>query len=225
MTVILMLDSDVGLASAVTRSLAQEGMRVVSAADVQDALSRIGSEPYHAVLLDGDLVDAEELARFCVVPVILTTSFSERDGGHRFSRDARLLPKPFTNAQLLSALHEACGAPDLTSESLVDLLRRAHSAGQSVALRIGAGSVFVEHGELVHAELAGLVGERALAQVLAQTQRVPVVIPQREVTRTIQRPFRALMLDMLRHIEEQELLAPAQLEASQVRPIDKGTRT
>jgi DNA-binding response OmpR family regulator len=222
---IIMLDCDSTLVSAVTRALAQEGMKVTSASDVREALARVSSEVFDAALLDGDMIDAEELARFAVVPVILTTSFSERAGGHRFSREARLLNKPFTSAQLLSALHKVCVALDPRSGSLVGLLRRANSAGQSVAFRVGAATVVVEQGELVHAELGGVVGERALVRVLAQSHHVPVVIPHRDVARTIQRPFRALMLELLERIEEQEQHGSRSDAPTGVRSTHRGTRS
>ena len=62
-----------------------------------------------------------------------------------------------------------CGAPSSEPDSLVDVLRRAHSNRQSVALGVGRGLLFLEDGELVHAELDGEDGERALVEILAQS--------------------------------------------------------
>lgn len=203
MTSILMLDSDPGLVSAVTRALSQERCSVVGVRSVREALDKLARGGFDAAVLDADLIDADQLAAFSALPVILTTSFSQREGAERFPRQTCLLRKPFINAQLLASLHEVCGTPPAT-ESLLDVLRRAHSDAQSVALQVGEARLFIERGELVHAELSGAVGEAALAHLLAQPQHAPVVIPLHTVSRTIQRPFRTLMLDLLCHLEEQE---------------------
>lgn len=225
MTRLLMLDFDTRLVSAVARALRQEAIEVVGVASVQEALDQLSRQPFAAALLDGDVLDDDELAALSVLPLILTTSFLEPEGGHRFFRQARLLRKPFTSAQLLSVLASACGALGPESSGLVDVLRRAHSAGQSLALSVGGALVFVEDGELVHAELGSALGERALAEALAQSERTPIAIPARKVVRTIYRPFQPLLLDLLRHIEEREQSEPGSDPENNVAPIDKGPRS
>jgi DNA-binding response OmpR family regulator len=200
-----MLDFDRHLVSAVTRVLSHKGVDVVSVGCVERAREQLRKRSFDAALLDCDLLGAAELPSFGELPVILTTSFLEPEGGHLFFRHARLLRKPFTSAQLLAALREVCGAPNVENASLLDVLRRAHSAGDTLALRVGRAQVFIESGELVHVELDGTSGERALAELLAEAAPpAPVPISASAPCRTIQRPFQALMLDVLRHIEERE---------------------
>jgi DNA-binding response OmpR family regulator len=225
MTRLLMLDFDQRLVAAVTRALEQEGVSVVGAASVEEALEQLVSQDFDAALLDCDVIDAEELTAFSVLPTILTTAFLEPEGQHRFFRQARLLRKPFTSVELLSALHEACTELGRESANLVDVLRRAHSAGQSVGFDVGGALVFLEDGELVHAELGSALGERALAEALAQSGSRPIAIPARKVARTIHRPFQALMLDLLRHLEEREREEPSRVQRSQLRPLHKGPRS
>jgi DNA-binding response OmpR family regulator len=206
MTRLLMLDLDEHLVAAVTRSLQQEGIDVVPVVSVERAREEAARQHFDVALLDGDLIDAAQLAAFSELPVILTTSFLEPEGQHRFFSRAPLVRKPYTSAQLLSALRATCAAPSFQSVSLLDVLRRANSDGSSLALRVGRAHIFVEAGELVHAELDGVRGERALAEVLAQGAQAEVApITERARERTIQRPFQSLMLDLLRHIEEREL--------------------
>jgi DNA-binding response OmpR family regulator len=224
---LLMLDVDEHLVSAVTRALQHEGVEVVAVSSVERARERAHDQSFDAALLDCDLIDAAQLPSFAGLPVILTTSFLEPEGDHLFFRQARLLRKPFTSAQLLSALREACGAGNLEKASLLDVLRRTHSAGGSLALRVGRAHVFVEDGELVHAELDGVSGERALAEVLAEAATADLVpIGARASRRSIQRPFQALLLDLLRHIEEcerrEEGLARERFESAA--PGPKGSR-
>jgi DNA-binding response OmpR family regulator len=205
MTRLLILDCDEHLVSAVTRALQHTGVDVVAVASIERAREQAHTRSFDAALLDGDLIDAAELPAFAGVPVILTTSFLEPEGDHLFFRQAHLLRKPFTSAQLLSALRQACGAPCVENASLLDVLRRAHSTGRSLALQVGRAQVFVENGELVHVELDGASGEPALADLLAEARTVEAVpISARAPGRSIQRPFQPLMLDLLRHIEERE---------------------
>jgi DNA-binding response OmpR family regulator len=225
---LLMLDFDRHLLSAVTRALQHKGVEVVSAGSVERARELVRDQSFDAALLDGDLLGAGELPTFAALPVILTTSFLEPEGGHLFFRHARLLRKPFTSAQLLTALREVCGAPNGENTSLLDVLRRAHGAGATLALRVGEAQLFIERGELVHVELNGSSGERALAELLAEaTPAEPAPIAARAPRRSIQRPFQALMLDVLRHLEECEEreseLARDQLDSSP--PGAKGPRS
>jgi DNA-binding response OmpR family regulator len=227
MTRLLMLDFDEHLASAVTRVLSQEGVEVVAVSHVEGARAALG-QAFDVALLDCDLLDAAELSLFSQLPVILTTSFLEPEGQHRFFRRARLLRKPFTSAQLLSALHETCGAGSFESTSLVDLLRRANSEGQTLSLSVGRARVFVERGELVHAEFDDASGERALVEVLAQGQHVEVLpLARRAERHSIDKPFQALMLELLEQIEARERDAPsvAARGRDSQRPPRKGSRS
>ena len=209
MTRLLMLDGDRRLIIVVARVLAQEGIEVVGAASLEEAQELVATDAFDAALLDCDLLDAGELSAFSELGLVLTTSFLEPEGEHRFFRRAPLLRKPFTSAQLRAALHEASLALCAEPTMLVDVLSRAHTRGQSLVLRLGDAELFLEEGELVHAEVLGVHGEQALAQVLAEAREELAILPSRRVPRTIHRPFQALMLDLLRLVEERERLAHA----------------
>lgn len=225
MTSLLMLDVDPRLVSAVTRALAEEGVTVVGTGSVEDALAALKQQSFAAALLDGDLLDAEQLTTFASLPIILSTSFLEPLGGHRSARQGGLLRKPFTSAQLLAALHDVCGSQGSMPPGLVDALRRAHSQGRSLALDVGGACVFMEQGEIVHAEYGALVGERALAEVLARSTSTPVPVAEREGVRTIHRPFQELMLDALQRLEERERGGPTSAGAGEPTPSDRGSRS
>ncbi|HEX6241054.1 MAG TPA: DUF4388 domain-containing protein [Polyangiales bacterium] len=201
---LLMLELDQRLIATVSRVLSQQGVEVIGTSSVAQACVVVRSGRVDVALLDGDLIDEADLATFAGLPLLVTASFLEPEGNHRFFGHARLLRKPFTSAQLLSALQDASGRLGAEPASLVDLLRRAHTDQQSLALRVGEAELFVERGELIHAERRGIRGERALTEVLAEEPQVAVQIAFRPVPRTIQRPFRALMLDLLRALDERE---------------------
>lgn len=204
---LLMLEFDPRLIASVRRALARDRVEVVGVDRLERAQHECETGHYQLALLDGDLLDPGDLVGFGRLPLIVMTSLLARDGAApTFAprRAFRLLHKPFTSAQLRAALHESVGVVRLEALTLVDLLRRAHSDRRSVALRVGAGEVFVEDGELVHARFAEHDGESALSRMLADATNAPRPIAQRPVERTIHRPFQPLMLDILRRLEEGE---------------------
>jgi hypothetical protein len=101
-------------------------------------------------------------------------------------------------------LNETFGLLEPRSFSVVDVLRRAHTSGGSVALRVGRGEVYLEGGEVVHAEFCGVRGEAALVDVLSEVDPTVVRVARRAVERTIHKPFRPLLLDLLRFLEERD---------------------
>ncbi len=219
MTRLLMLDLDEHLVSAVTRTLSQEGVDVVATFSLERARAEALQQHFDVALLDYDLIDPTELSAFADLPVILTTAFLEPEGQQRFFRRAQLLRKPFTSAQLLSALHATGANQSFQRVSLMDVLRRAHGERQSLALGVGRARIFLEEGELVHAELDGQLGERALAEILAERSPAdPRPIAESASQRSIHRPFQALMLELLRHIEERE-----QRELECAEPLEETT--
>jgi CheY-like chemotaxis protein len=222
MTCLLMLDADSRLVSVVSRTLQQEGVTVLGASNVAQALEALARQRFDCALIDCDGLEPDELAMFTALPLILTTSYLEPEGAQRFCSQAPRLRKPFTNAQLSSLLRETCMASWPESHSLVDVLRRAHSAGQTLSLRVGGARVFVENGELVHAEHGAVLGEPALAEALAQSHERAVSVPPYQGLRTIHRPFQALMLDLLRHLDEREQSAPGGRLPDNVTRLHKG---
>jgi DNA-binding response OmpR family regulator len=225
MTFLLMLDADQRLVSMVSRALLHEGVSVIGASSIAQGIATLAQQTVDCVLIDCDVLEPEQLAPFEHLPVILTTSFLEPAGEHRLLRDAPLLRKPFTGAQLLSVLRDTCGSSAPEVLGLVDSLRRAHSAGESLAVHVGGARVFVEHGEIVHAEHGTLHGEAALAEALAQSHERAVRFPPHPVPRTIARPFQALMLDLLRGIEEREQSESTGRYPHNVTPLHKGPRS
>jgi CheY-like chemotaxis protein len=203
---LLMLDLDSLLVAAIGRTLLQEGMSLENVRSAELACRRVVEGNVDVALLDFNLINRADFACFAKIPVVLMTSFLESEEEHPFFRGARLLRKPFTSAQLLMALREALGPLHSEPVLLVDLLLRAHTCGLSVAFRVGSAEVFVENGELVHAEFGKLRGEAALAAILGDSQNGPLSIPSRSVEHTIARPFRTTLFDALGAVDEREQL-------------------
>jgi DNA-binding response OmpR family regulator len=201
---LLMLDFDTRLIAAVSRALRQHGVDVVGTQSTEAAVSHAQAQSFDVALLDCDSLDPADLAPFSHVPLILTTSFLEHEGKHRLFGRGLLLHKPFTSAQLLSTLRDTLGVIGSEPAHLIDILRRAHTEAQSVGFSVGEAELFLECGELVHAQLGEMQGEGALAEVLAAGSASMSRIPARNVPRTIHRPFQTLMLELLHRIEVRE---------------------
>jgi hypothetical protein len=123
----------------------------------------------------------------------------------------RVLCKPFTSSELFQAIEHA---RDCTSGysgsvhglSLIDMLQLYQFGRRSlVIIVVGSpgGQVILRDGAFVHAERGDLVGEAALAALLAapsgvlRTEPLPPEHPQ-----TIERPPQTVLLDCLRMLDE-----------------------
>lgn len=210
MTRLLMLELDPHLVAVVRRALVAERIEVLGVTTPEHALQHAERGGFEVALLDAELLDPARLDAFAAVACIVTSAWPATLGRLARERDLLLLPKPFGSAQLLSVLQTVLGG--LCSERarvpkrvlLLDVLSRAHAARASLSLQVGAAELFVDHGELVHVELAGMRGESALARVLSESQPTFAPIVRRPVQRSIHRPFRTLLLDVLRRLEEGE---------------------
>jgi CheY-like chemotaxis protein len=205
MTRLLMVEADAHLVSGVARALLQYGVTITAVATLEQALDRVRRETFALAIIDSNLVSPGELEPFAAAPLVITASFLAPELAQRFARSARLLKKPFTSAELSQVLNEEIGL-SVNERSLVDVLSRGHLSRNSFGLRVGEGGegeLVLENGELVHAAFAGIRGEAALVQILAGGGAVVRTAP-RSTARTIDRPFRPLLFDALRHVEEIE---------------------
>ncbi|MFT3923876.1 MAG: hypothetical protein QM778_15190 [Myxococcales bacterium] len=215
---LLMLDLDTRLIAAVSRTLRHYGVDVVGSQCIEVARAEVEAHGFDVAVLDSDSLDPADLTAFAKLPLILTTSFMEHEGRHRLFGRGLLLRKPFTSAQLLTTLRETLGSLGSEPMLLVDVLRRAHTEAQSVGFVVGDAELYLEAGELIHAQLGDMQGEGALAEVLAAGHARLSRIPTRDVPRTIHRPFHTLMLELLQRIEEREQRDWATLHAPRSKP-------
>jgi DNA-binding response OmpR family regulator len=201
-TRILMVETDACLVSAVSRALAEYAVILSSVASFDEAVEVLRGEVFALAIVESTLVSATDLKHFSGMPIVVTASFLEPEPARRLARHARLLRKPFTSAELTQVLTEEIGLT-VMEHSLLDVLSRAHNTRRSLELRVGEGELVLEDGEVVHAALAEMCGEAALVEILAGGGRL-VHGPSQSAARTINRPFQALLLDALRHVEAKE---------------------
>ena len=128
---ILLIEDDRRLAEMVSQYLGEAGFRVSVAGDGRTGLSRLGSEPYDALVLDLMLPDIDglevcrKLRAFSDTPVLMLTERGDamdRVVGLEVGADD-YLPKPFEPRELLARLRA--------------ILRRKGPARSSSILRFG----------------------------------------------------------------------------------------
>ena len=128
---ILLIEDDRRLAEMVSQYLGEAGFRVSVAGDGRTGLSRLGSEPYDALVLDLMLPDIDglevcrKLRAFSDTPVLMLTARGDamdRVVGLEVGADD-YLPKPFEPRELLARLRA--------------ILRRKGPARSSSILRFG----------------------------------------------------------------------------------------
>ena len=128
---ILLIEDDRRLAEMVSQYLGEAGFRVSVAGDGRTGLSRLGSEPYDALVLDLMLPDIDglevcrQLRAFSDTPVLMLTARGDamdRVVGLEVGADD-YLPKPFEPRELLARLRA--------------ILRRKGPARSSSILRFG----------------------------------------------------------------------------------------
>jgi CheY-like chemotaxis protein len=203
MTRLLMLDTDARLVASVARALASHQVAVLAAPNLERALELAKSEPFALLIIDSNLVSVDDLGLFSGTPIVTTASFLEPEPARRFFGHGRVLRKPFTSAELSQLLSEELGLSNCR-ESLLDILSHGHLAKKSFCLRVGSGELVLENGELIHAERAGVSGEAALVAILAKGDAVVRAGTSTSSPRTIARPFRPVLLEALRLLEERE---------------------
>jgi hypothetical protein len=197
-----MVETDARLVAGVTRGLVRYDAAVRQADSWERALELRQLERFELAIVDSDLVTASDLGAFDGTPLVVTASLLEREQAETFARFARVLHKPFTSSELAAILSQEIELV-AASNSLVDMLCRGHTARASWLLCVGNGELQLEGGELVHAALGALRGEAALAEILLWGG--PIRRRQGEsASRDITRPFRALLLDALAHVEARE---------------------
>jgi DNA-binding response OmpR family regulator len=128
---ILLIEDDRRLAEMVSQYLGEAGFRVSVAGDGRTALSRLGGEPYDALVLDLMLPDIDglevcrQLRAFSDIPVLMLTARGDamdRVVGLEVGADD-YLPKPFEPRELLARLRA--------------ILRRRDPARSANILRFG----------------------------------------------------------------------------------------
>ncbi|WP_394831290.1 response regulator [Pendulispora rubella] len=222
MTAVLVVDDDLQFRETLVRHLTGQGFDVSSAQSVDEAITLLERRPADVVLTDlrlgvRDGIDliATIRSRSIAARTILMSAFATaRDYQTATELGAvRVLCKPFTPEDLLDAIRQAIDCStgfrgSIHGLSLIDMLQMFHLARRSIVLHIGdtvTGHVYVQDGEVVHAEKGTLSGEPALLAILSAQSGSVSTSALGSTPRTIARSFSSLLLDLLRQIDESSL--------------------
>lgn len=219
MTKVLVADDDNGFSAAIARHLVASGYQVKTVGSVKDATNLLGEEHIDVVLTDLrmgdrdgiDLLAACKEARWPARAILMSAYATAKDYETAIKLGAvRVLCKPFTPQELVQAIREAVECEtgfhgSLHGLSLVDILQMFHYGRRNATITIGGtlpGRIHVEEGQIVHADTEKDRGEKALIALLqARSGSVRTTVLSSE-ERTIKRNFDALLLDLLRVIDE-----------------------
>jgi DNA-binding response OmpR family regulator len=220
MTNVLVVEDDQMFARAVGDDLRFQGLDVAIVHTVSDALEEVSQRKFDVLLTDLrlgaqdgiDLLSALRDVSPHTRSVLMSAFATARDYQRAVELGAvRVLCKPFTPADLISCIRQAieCGSGfrgSVHGLSLVDMLQMYNYARRSVTIEVSGGStgrLHLRNGQIVHAEHQGLVGEAAVASILAMpagtvgTTALPGRLP-----RTVERELRPVLLDALRDVDE-----------------------
>lgn len=219
MTKVLVADDDSGFSAAIARHLVASGYQVKTVGSVKEATHLLGEEHIDVVLTDLrmgdrdgiDLLAACKDARWPARAILMSAYATAKDYETAIKLGAvRVLCKPFTPQELVQAIREAVECEtgfhgSLHGVSLVDILQMFHYGRRNATITIGGtlpGRIHVEAGQIVHADTEKDRGEKALIALLqARSGSVRTTVLSSE-ERTIKRSFDALLLDLLRVIDE-----------------------
>lgn len=227
MTSVLIVDDDIVFRTTIGRDLGEQGFTVALAHDAGDALEALaactGDYAIDVLLTDLRMPGADGIDLLEKIRAVSPRTRAILMSGYATARDyqraiecgaVRVLCKPFTSSELLLAIRQAVDCEtgfrgSIHGLSLVDLLQMFHYARRSLAIAVDGlvpGHVFVENGQLIHAEYRELVGEPALRAILtmpAGSLRTMVLPPS--IPHSITRDFETLLLDSLRRVDEASL--------------------
>ena len=181
---VLVVDDDISFARTIAGDLRHQGFAVEISASAEDALGKVQRETVDVLLTDLRLGEGDGMSLLAAVrdasphtrAVLMSGFATARDYERAVELGAvRVLTKPFTPADLMQCIRQAvdCGSGfhgSVHGLSLVDLLQMYKFGRRSVKIAVAGrslGTLYMRDGELVHAEHDGLLGEEAVASILA----------------------------------------------------------
>jgi CheY-like chemotaxis protein len=216
---VLIVDDEGPMRSSVKRTLDLHGYDTTAAGSYQEALERLREKPFDVLLTDLrmkgpdglELIRATHASSPATRPILMSAYATARDSQTALELGAvRVLCKPFETSELLEAVRRAIDNTEgffgaVHGLSLIDMLQMFHYTRRSLTLRLLGSlpaSISFDRGEIVDARCAEQSGEEALAQILALPPGPLVTAALELPARSIEREFRALLLDHLRQLDE-----------------------
>lgn len=219
---VLLIEDNPELRSAIGRSLPDYGLQADTCASVESALVALEAKAFDVLVTDLrmpgqsglDLLEEISHTRPTMGRILISGFATARDAARAKDLGViEVLCKPLNVSDLVSAIRKASECRtgfrgEVHGLSLVDLLQMYHYGRHSIALRVYGpklGEISMCEGEIVHATQGDLTGESAvLSLITAQAGWIQTNAPA-QTERTVERPFAALILDLLRTLDEELL--------------------
>lgn len=222
MTSVLIVEDDLQFRSALARDLTVQGYQVAVAQSVDEAVGMLAANPTNILLTDLRIGERDGIDLLGTVREVSPDTRSILMSGYATARDhqramelgaVQVLCKPFTATELFNALQQAIECEtgfrgSVHGLSLTDVLQMFHYGRRSVVIQVGGrvpGRLFFRDGELIHAQIADVVGEEAFKMILQLPSGSIQTSVFTESPTTIRKPFDNLLLDSLRTIDEAAL--------------------
>lgn len=220
MTSVLIVEDDLQFRSALARDLTVQGYQVAVAQSVDEAVGMLAAKPTNILLTDLRIGERDGIDLLGTVREVSPDTRSILMSGYATARDhqramelgaVQVLCKPFTATELFNALQQAIECEtgfrgSVHGLSLTDVLQMFHFGRRSVVIQVGGrvpGRLFFQDGELIHAQIADVVGEAAFKMILQLPSGSIQTSVFTEAPTTIRKPFDNLLLDSLRTIDEE----------------------
>ena len=180
---VLIVDDDHGFRHAVERSLRAAAFETASAGTVRQAMERVRTESFDAVLCDlrmgggGGIKMVKWLASYTPSTRIVVASADLTDDERKTYGGAgvRLLDKPIPEADLVTAFREVGAKRGFYGNSieveLFDYVQMIALTGRDKLVEVdtprGKGLIWFEHGDIVHVDYDQYRGELAFYKLLS----------------------------------------------------------
>lgn len=214
---VLIGEADLDRSRATAELLEQLGVRhVVQVQALGPLLEALKTQAFDVLLCAERLGDADGVAALRaardVAPATRSVLMRANDRAGEFVPEGvTAIELPFSRLELQGLLHRTagphgglwCEVPEL---SLTDILQMYHQARRSITVLLSgpiAGRIWLEAGDIVHAEAGGERGMAALSHLLeAESGLVRTEPYQGPVARTISAPFQSGILEAAQRLDE-----------------------
>lgn len=220
MVSVLIVDDDAHICRALTRALNAHGFESTAARGYDEAVERLADRHYDVLLTDLRMGEKDGIALLSKLresnyrsrPILMSAYASALESQRALELGAvRVLCKPLETRDVVEAIQRAADASStyfgqVHGISLIDLLQVFHYGQRTLALELlgtPPSIISMKQGQIVDVRHGDEEGEPALRTILRQPAGPLRTKALGEFTPTVQREFQALLLDLLRELDEE----------------------
>lgn len=236
MVSVLIVDDDAHICRALTRALNAHGFESTAAHGYDEAVERLEHRHYDVLLTDLRMGDKDGIALLSKLresnyrsrPILMSAYASALESQQALELGAvRVLCKPLETRDVVEAIQRAADASttyfgNVHGISLIDLLQVFHYGQRNLTLELlGAppSVICFRDGQIVDARHGDQQGEPALRAILRMPTGPLRTKSLGDFTPTVHRDFQALLLDLLRELDEESRSSPAPPASSGSDPV------